>query len=154
MNICIQDPIEPADLEAAIAPLLNSDILAIDTETTGRDPHIDRLRLVQLAVPNQLVVMVDLFGVEDCALLKRLLQGTVLKIGHHFKFDWQFLTQAGMPPSGLLFDTQLAFKVWTAGIKVRSLLQAVAKTILAIELDKDQQQSDFSQARLTPQQLQ
>lgn len=143
-----------ADLEAAIAPLLTAKILAIDTETTGRDPHTDRLRLLQLATPNQPVVIIDLFALKERRLLKHLLQGNALKVGHHFKFDWQFLTQAGMSPKGPFFDTQLAFKVWTAGIKVRSSLQAVVKKILEIDLDKDQQQSDFSQSNLTPKQLQ
>lgn len=143
-----------ADLEAAIAPFLNAKILAIDTETTGRDPHTARLRLVQLAVPKQAVVIVDLFAIKDYRPLKHLLQGDTLKVGHHFKFDWQFLTQAGMTPSGPFFDTQLAFKVWTAGIKVRSSLQVVVKKILGIALDKEQQQSDFSQAKLSPKQLQ
>ena len=143
-----------ADLEAAIAPLLTAKILAIDTETTGRDPYTDRLRLVQLATPNQPVIIIDLFAVKDCHLLKHLLRGDALKIGHHFKFDWQFLNQAGMSPSGPFFDTQLAFKVWTAGIKIRSSLQAVVMKVLEIDLDKDQQQSDFSQSNLTPKQLQ
>jgi len=44
--------------------------------------------------------------------------------------------------------------VWTAGIKTRSSLQAVVKKTLEIALDKDQQQSDFSQLNLTPKQLQ
>ena len=76
-----------AELESAIAPLLTAKILAIDTETTDTDPHTDRLRLVQLATPNQPVVIVDLFAVKDCRLLKQLLQGNALKVGHHFKFE-------------------------------------------------------------------
>ena len=99
-------------------------------------------------------MIIDLFAIKDRRLLKRLLQGSAPKVGHHFKFDWQFLTQASMTPSSLFFDTQLAFKVWTDGIKVRSSLQAVVKRILGLELDKEQQQSDFSQSQLSPKQLQ
>jgi DNA polymerase-1 len=143
-----------ADLETAIAPLFNAPILAIDTETTGIDPHCHRLRLIQLAVPNQPVLVVDLFKLQQLSRLKSLLQSSVLKIGHHLKFDWQFLTQAGLQPQPPFFDTQLAFKVWTAGIPLRSSLQAVVKKLLSITLNKTLQQSDFSQDRLTSKQIQ
>ncbi len=142
------------ELESAIVPLLDAPILAIDTETTGIDPHCDRLRLIQLAVPNQPVIVVDLFSVQNIAPLQQLLQNRSLKIGHHFKFDWQFLTQSGLKPIPPFFDTQLAFKVWTAGIPLRSSLRAVTRKLLGINLNKTQQQSDFSRPRLSDRQVQ
>ncbi|NJK52051.1 MAG: hypothetical protein HC936_03100 [Leptolyngbyaceae cyanobacterium SU_3_3] len=54
--------------------------------------------IIQLAIPNQPVLVVDLFKLQQLSRLKSLLQSSVLKIGHHLKFDWQFLTQAGLQP--------------------------------------------------------
>lgn len=142
------------DLEAAISPLFDSPILGIDTETTGIDPHRDQLRLIQLAMPNQPVIVVDLFSVQNLEPLKQLLQSHLLKIGHHLKFDWQFLTQAGLKPAPPFFDTQLAFKVWIAGIPLRSSLRMVVRKLLGITLNKTQQQSDFSRPKLGTKQVQ
>ncbi len=36
------------DLKRAIASIANSKVLAIDTETTGLEPHLHKLRLVQI----------------------------------------------------------------------------------------------------------
>ena len=142
-------------LEQAIAPFLTTKRLAFDCETTGIDPHTDRIRLLQIAVPAQPVLVLDLFAfsVDECSLLQKLLASPMLKIAHNLKFDWQFLTQAGFQLSGPFFDTQLAYQVLKAGRKGKASLGVVAKKLLGIKLDKAQQQSDFSKPQLTAAQL-
>ena len=48
------------ELEIALRSLEQSSILGLDCETTGLDPHIHTIRLIQLAVPNQPVMLIDL----------------------------------------------------------------------------------------------
>ncbi|MEX0269006.1 DNA polymerase [Leptolyngbyaceae cyanobacterium UHCC 1019] len=145
-----------AELEIEIAPLLSARVLAIDTETTGIDPQIDQLRLIQIAARDQPILLVDCFQIDvtRCSTLKRLLQSSALKIFHNAKFDWEFLTQAGLSLVGPFFDTQLAYKVWISGIKTSSSLKAVVHKLLGVSLDKSEQQSDFSRLELSEPQLQ
>lgn len=132
-----------------------SPILGLDCETTGLDPHIHTIRLIQIAAPNQPVILIDLPQIAPCDryLLQQFLSKPTLKITHNGKFDWQFLTQAGLQPSTPFFDTQLAYRVLTAGLKTSLSLQTLAQKLLNIELDKTQQVSDWSKP-LTSQQLQ
>jgi DNA polymerase-1 len=143
------------ELEFAVRSLSPSPILGIDCETTGLDPHIHKIRLIQLAAPGQPVALIDLYQIVECDrhLLRQLLANSALKVTHNGKFDWQFLTQAKLQPAGSFFDTQLAYRVLTAGLKVGLSLQAIAHKLLNVRLDKTQQVSDWSKP-LTPQQLQ
>ncbi|WP_414553145.1 bifunctional 3'-5' exonuclease/DNA polymerase [Anabaena sp. CCY 0017] len=141
-------------LNLVLPPLLKSEVLAIDCETTGLDPLTDSIKLMQIAVPNHPVVLIDLPAIPQShrSLLKKLLGNSALKIAHNAKFDWQFLTQARLKPNGRFFDTQLAYQVLNAGIKTSASLQNVTAQLLHIQLDKTQQMSDwhqpFTQAQL------
>lgn len=132
-------------LNSALQPLFQAEVLAIDCETTGLDPLTDSIRLIQIAAPNHPVVLIDLPAIpkSDRQLLKKLLCNSAVKIAHNAKFDWQFLTLAGLQPSGKFFDTQLAYKVLTAGLKTSSSLQNIVKKLLHLQLDKTQQISDW-----------
>ncbi|MDX2241569.1 MAG: DNA polymerase [Leptolyngbyaceae cyanobacterium bins.302] len=145
-----------AELEIAITPFLAAKILAIDTETTGIDPQLHQLRLIQIAAKGQPVVLIDCFQIDLIRSdpLKQLLQNSALKILHNAKFDWQFLTEVGLSLVGPFFDTQLAYKVWVSGIKTSSSLKAIAQKLLGVSLDKSKQQSDFSRLELSLEQLQ
>jgi DNA polymerase I len=143
------------ELETALRLLEPSPLLGLDCETTGLDPHMHTIRLIQIAVPNQPVILIDLPQIAFCDRypLRQFLSQPALKITHNGKFDWQFLTQAGLQPSAPFFDTQLAYRVLTAGLKVSLSLQTLAQKLLNIELDKTQQVSDWSKP-LISQQLQ
>ena len=129
--------------------------IGLDCETTGLDPHVHTIRLIQLAVPDQPVMLIDLPQIAPCDRhpLQQLLSSPVLKITHNGKFDWQFIAQAGLQPAPPFFDTQLAYRVLTAGLKTSLSLQTLAQKLLNIDLDKTQQVSDWSKP-LTSKQLQ
>ncbi len=59
--------------------LLNASVIGVDSETTGLDPHIERLRLVQLAVHEKPVLVIDIFRVndEDLKILADAIGGSV-----------------------------------------------------------------------------
>jgi DNA polymerase-1 len=142
-------------LQDQLLRLHSAAILGIDCETTGLNPHTNQIRLIQLAVPNQPVIIIDLFKISkiDSFFIQQILSGSVLKIFHNGKFDWQFLTQAGLQPKEPFFDTQIAYRVLTEGLKTGLSLQTLAHKLLNIELDKAQQVSNWNKP-LTEKQLQ
>ena len=89
---------EGAKLEEAIAPLLKSDIQGIDTETTGLDPHADKLVLIQIAIPNHPVVIINVTNLTQAELkpLNQLFTNKATKVFHNAKFDLKFLNQVGI----------------------------------------------------------
>lgn len=133
-------------LAESLKPLAAAPVISIDTETTGLEPHTDKIRLVQLAVPDQPVVIVDLAAIAFDALdpLRQLLTGPAIKVFHNGKFDWKFLGKAGLKPTGPYFDTMLASQLLKAGLPSSHSLKAIAAEYLRIELEKDQQTSDWN----------
>lgn len=145
-----------ADLKIALKPFQEAKIIGIDCETAlGTDPYRAKVCLVQLAIPDRPVAVIDIRAIAPADLhpLRALLAGEALKIGHNLKFEWMMLTQAGLPPSRPFFDTYLAYRVLVAGLKRNLSLEAVADQLLGVKLDKTLQTSDWS-GTLTPYQLQ
>ena len=131
-----------SELELALKPFQQASCFGLDCETAfGIDPYRAKVRLVQLAIPGMPVAIVDLFAIAptDLSPLRSLLAGNALKVGHNLKFDWLMLTRAGLSPSKPFFDTYLAYRVLTAGLKRTSSLEAVADKLLKVKLDKAQQ---------------
>lgn len=143
-------------LAAALQPLQDCEVMAIDTETTGLDPLKNRIRLVQIAVTQQPVVIIDLFKVPSEALspLRTLLQGKAIKVLQNAKFDLKFLQQAGLPLGGKLFDTMVAAQLLEAGVRSHGYnLAELVKVYLGEDLSKEQQRSDWSNPSLSSEQL-
>ncbi|MEM6666232.1 MAG: ribonuclease D, partial [Pseudomonadota bacterium] len=64
------------------------DIIAVDTEAMGLDPHRDALCVVQLSTGDGTAHLVQLDRGYDCPQLKALLTDpAVLKIFHYARFD-------------------------------------------------------------------
>ena len=126
-------------LERELPELLAAPVLGLDTETTGLDPHADRLRLVQLAAEGR-TVLVDAGAVDVEALAPLLAPGPEgpRLVGHNLCFDLQILAAAGLPvPDGArLFDTMLAAQVGDCGehlhAKGRFKLEALAQRVAGI----------------------
>jgi DNA polymerase-1 len=146
----------PGDLLDALAPLANSPIMAIDTETTGLDPLVDQIRLIQLAILDNPVIVIDLWQIpeRDREPLQALLSNSAIKIFHNAKFDLQFLQQVNLPAHNPFFDTMLASQLLDAGLHSRQHgLADLTQHFLGVQLDKAEQVSDWSQDLLTPEQL-
>ncbi|MEL6579189.1 MAG: DNA polymerase [Cyanobacteria bacterium J06621_12] len=150
-------PIADAEqLRRLLTPLVGAvKRIGIDTETTGLDPHLNKVRLVQIAVAKHPVFIIDLAAIEKNELtpLRQLLASDCLKIGHNLKFDLMMLATAGINLAPPYFDTYLGYKVLTAGLKKTSALEMVARKLLKVKLNKSAQTSDFSQ-NITKEQLQ
>ncbi|MGI8553473.1 MAG: DNA polymerase [Dehalococcoidia bacterium] len=138
---------KPEGVAAILPELLAAPILGLDTETTGLDPHNDRLRLIQLATSDHVYVL-------DCSLVDPLLlaplfeaAGGPVLAGHNLEFDLRFLMAAGLPiPDGdRLFDTRIAEQLLLSGTdKPGFKLADVVRRHLGVSLDKAEQRSDWT----------
>ena len=134
-------------LNDAISQIETSPIIALDTETTGLDPIKDKIRLIQFAVPDHPVMIIDTwkFSNEDLSPLQTLLSGPSEKIFQNAKFDMKFLYQTSFKIKGRLFDTMLAAQLLTSGIKYKGFgLGDLARDYLDEELPKEYQKSDWT----------
>ncbi len=140
------------ELRRATDELANKQAIGLDTETTELDPYIGRLRLVQLASPdNVYVVDLNAFGDADpakseaLAPLRQLLAAPrPIKIAHNAKFDAKFIKYNFGVDLGGLFDTLLASQIVSAGdIEERHSLNAIAARYLNEEVDKTERLSNW-----------
>ncbi len=145
----------PEEFSGAIAPYLQVGVLAIDTETTGLDPHTDQIRLIQIAVPDLPVLVIDVFEVPNALdELKPLFSNDAVKVFQNAKFDLKFLTIAGVKTEGRIFDTMLAAQLLQAGLQKAARLDIIVKAYLGEELAKEEQLSDWAAESLTKSQVQ
>lgn len=135
--------------------LLASKVMAVDLETTGLDPHRDRIRLIQLAVPDSPVMIFDCssFLPLGADLMKTVLECPSVKVLHNAKFDMQFLFPLGIELPKV-FDTMLAAQLLrSSGGPARAGLGAVAAHYLGETLDKAEQKGDWEASELRKEQL-
>lgn len=131
-----------------------ANILAIDTETTGLDPHTDKLRLIQIAVAGLPIFVIDCFSFlpDGANIIKEILETRAVKIFQNAKFDLQFFMALNIYPSPI-FDTMLAAQLLSSsGGPSRFGLDVLAQHYLNETLLKDEQKSNWS-GRLTESQL-
>lgn len=111
----------------------NHDAVALDTETTGFDPHTTKVISLQLGDrDNQFVI--DTLTV-NILLFKELIETRII-IGQNLKFDLKFLYVAGIFPMKI-WDTMVTEKVLYSGYTtVRNGLDYIVERRLGIKMDK------------------
>jgi DNA polymerase I len=134
--------VEPYILENGIKKLF------IDSETTGLDPLSNDLCLLQIKAGEK-VFLIDFGKIGTSDRLGFHLHGIetlledkdILKVFHNAVFDLKFLHYHLFQKIRFrnIFDTFLAEKVLTAGLKSGCSLKAVAKKYLNVEMDKTEQ---------------
>ena len=134
------------DLAPRLDEYLAAEVLALDLETTGLDPHTHRIRLVQMAIPDRPSMIVDLFQLPaGLRLLAPVFETPAVKVFHHAKFDLKFLFKQEVEIRGQIFDTMLAEQLLQAGIRGHSSrLGSLVASYLKQSLDKEQQSSDWA----------
>jgi len=123
--------------------------ISFDCETLQLRPEVGKLRLLQLgAKARGAVVVIDVFDLDDGGLktLDLFFQnGQRFWLAHNAAFDLGWLAAYGWFPKGQIHDSMLASRLlWNGQVNTRHGLQHVAKRILDIEVDKEQQRSDWS----------
>lgn len=142
------------DVEATLPVLMSRPVWGFDTETTGLDPHTDRVTLMQVGNEQDQYV-VDTRKVDIRPWMPFFANGSIRKIGHHSKFDYKMTKSThGIEVEGLR-DTMLADKIYHNGRKDKGFsLDAVAKAWIDVDIDKSLQKSfighvgDYSEQQL------
>jgi len=124
--------------------------VAIDTETLGLKPHRDRLCLVQLSSGDGTAHLVKFDGeTYDAPRLKALLTDPkILKIFHFARFDIAVLGLYLGVETSPIYCTKIASKL-ARTYTDRHGLKDLASELLAVELSKQQQSSDWGSAVLS-----
>lgn len=128
--------------------------VAIDTETMGLNPVRDRLCLVQLSSGDGNAHLVKFDGKSyDAPHLKKLLSDvTVTKLFHFARFDVGIMQQYLNVRTTPIYCTKIASKLARTFTDHHSL-KTLCKDLLGVELDKQQQSTDWGGATLTPAQM-
>jgi ribonuclease D len=141
--------------DAALAEYLQSQAIAVDTETMGLLPARDRLCLIQLCNPEGKVTAIRIAkGQTQAPNLKTLLEATnVEKVFHFARFDVATLRYHLGIHVQPIFCTKIASKLartYTNRHGLKDLIQELEQ----VELDKSSQSSDWGNAaNLTEAQL-
>ncbi len=128
--------------------------VAIDTETMGLDPHRDRLCVVQLSPGDGSADVVQIpLGSHEAPNLTRLLADPgVTKIFHYARFDVAVLKHHFGVVTGPVYCTKIASKL-VRTYTDRHGLKDLVRELLSIDLNKQQQSSDWGGDKLSDAQL-
>ena len=104
------------NLQSAVAELLASQCCAVDTESSGRDPHSAELYGISISCKHGEAFYIptleqDIEGVErvrTMAVLRGVFEGPIKVFGHNLKYDYVLLRRNGINIANIGFDTMLA----------------------------------------------
>ena len=130
---------------------------SIDTETLGLNINRDRLCLIQIMNNDDgkfyIIQFPKGFKANDSQNLKKLLQNkAIMKIFHYARFDVAMLKKNLNIITKNIFCTKIASKLsrtYTSSHGLKDLVQEILK----IEISKKEQSSDWSQEKLSEDQI-
>ena len=128
--------------------------IAVDTETLGLNPHRDRLCVVQISRGDGDADVVQILkdGPPPDNLIRALSDESVLKIFHYARFDLAVLFHAfGVMPRPV-YCTKIASRL-VRTYTDRHGLKDLLRELLAVEISKQQQSSDWGADALTQAQI-
>jgi ribonuclease D len=128
--------------------------VAIDTETMGLNPHRDRLCLVQLSAGdgNAHLVQMPKGPAKAPRLAALLADPKVLKLFHFGRFDIAVLEHALGVRCEPVYCTKIAARL-TRTFTDKFGLKDLCKELLAVDLSKQQQTSDWGADVLSDEQM-
>jgi DNA polymerase I-like protein with 3'-5' exonuclease and polymerase domains len=153
-------------VESAVAPVLfgvehlwkvaPSVTVAFDSETTGLQPVVGGLRLLQIGARDRAIVVIDCWELDerDWQTVRDFFATPRTYIAHNAVFDLGWLQEHGIYPNGTTYCTMLASKLLNNGIpNLKHGLGFVVQRYLERELSKELQASDWSAPVLSREQL-
>ncbi|MDQ5826228.1 MAG: DNA polymerase, partial [Chloroflexota bacterium] len=148
---------DPSRLAQVAELLAHETVLGVDTETTGLDPHVSELLLLQVATADK-VYIVDCRRVVPIALKPLLENPNVLKVAQNAKFEYEMLKQQCGITLTNMYDTMLAERICTAGLGREISLKQIAARYVGAVLDKSVREAFYKLAHngdayLAPEQL-
>ena len=129
------------------------DMIAVDTETMGLNLYRDRLCLVQIGDGKGNAYLVQIIQGEEPKNLKKLMTNPkILKLFQYARFDLaKMLHDLGIVCAPV-YCTKIAHKLARPSAKSHGL-KAICSELLGVELEKEQQQSDWGVEELSEEQM-
>ncbi|HEX5326597.1 MAG TPA: ribonuclease H-like domain-containing protein [Acetobacteraceae bacterium] len=134
-------------------------VVAVDTETMGLNPHRDRLCLVQLSAGDGVAHLVQLRpeslggrGFESPVLARLLADRGTVKLMHFARFDVAVLQHSFGITVAPVKCTKIAARL-TRTFTDRHGLRDLCRELLGVEINKQQQTSDWGAPELSSEQL-
>lgn len=129
-------------------------VVAIDTETLGLRPNRDRLCLVQLSSGDGTVHLVKFSTAQyDAPNLKKLLgDKNTLKIFHFARFDVGVMHSYLGVVTAPIYCTKIASRIARTYTSHHGL-KNLCRDVLGVDIDKQQQTTDWGAATLSPEQI-
>ncbi len=129
-------------------------VVAVDTETMGLKIHRDELCVVQLSAGDGTahIIQLDRSTYHAPNLKNLLTDRSILKIFHYARFDIAVLMHYLEVYTAPVYCTKIASKLTRTSTDLHGLKE-LCRTLLGIELTKEQQVSDWGAPELSPAQL-
>ena len=141
-----------AELEAIVRDMSQSDFVTVDTEFIRETTFWPELCLIQMATPDDAVLIDPLAkGIDLAPFFALMADETVVKVFHAARQDIEIMVHRGDLVPHPVFDTQVAAMVCGFGDSV-SYDQLVQK-ICNVQIDKSSRFTDWRQRPLTTKQL-
>ncbi len=127
--------------------------IAVDTEATGLSMLRDRLCVVQLTDGNGDIYVVKVESPYNCPNLKKVLANPEIeKIFHFARFDVAMIKKCLGIDVFPIFCTKIASKLARTSTDKHSL-KSLVREFFDVELNKDEQTSDWAVAHLSEKQI-
>jgi DNA polymerase-1 len=131
---------ERSHYDRVIKELENVNVVSVDTETTGFDPHTCKLLLFQISVPDKsYIIDARALDLKDLPEIKDILEDQKkIKILQNSKFDYKFIKKHTGIEMYNIYDTMLAEGVLSAGLSAKmASLKDLTKNYLGLDMDKN-----------------
>jgi ribonuclease D len=132
--------------------LKNAQSIGVDCEMSGLAPTFDKLHLVQICDGSNEVHLIRIKDTEAPNLKQILENSNINKIFHYGRSDLGFLKNHLKINVKNIFDTKIASKISRKFTDSHGL-KDLAKDLIGIKLDKEQQTSDWGKDIYTKEQI-
>jgi DNA polymerase I-like protein with 3'-5' exonuclease and polymerase domains len=131
-----------SELVEAMSYLKTQSIVAVDTETNGLDPVLNKVLLLQVGTEHkQFVFDVFKLNTKIFTVLHWLTEKDLVKVLHNAKFDYKMIKGNFEIELTNMRCTMLANQLLTTGKKLSSGLDSVLYKYLGVEVSKAEQKS-------------
>ena len=149
----VKDPLVAKDISNM---MMDCKSVAVDTETTGLDPHVDKVILLSISSKAHGTYVIDTRDTRCLEVFRPVLENdNIFKVMHNGTFDYKMIKGTCGIDTENIFCTQLGEETLTVGLQFDGYsLEAITKKYLGKERDKSLQKSFIGHTgEFTPEQV-